>query len=133
MDRASVASRNQCVRRIDTICFVYRRHACKSSITQSPDVIKAESQRNTEARAFTMKSFSNRGYAPTDSQTNFIFVDIKRPARGFRACAKQGVIVGRDFAPHEKTHCRISIATMAEMQRAVTVFARALAQPAQAA
>ena len=55
-------------------------------------------------------------------------------ARGFRdACAKQGVIVGRDFPPYEKKHCRISIATMAEMQRAVTTFAQALAQPAQAA
>ena len=27
--------------------------------------------------------------------------------------------MGRDFPPYEKTHCRISIGTMDEMQRAV--------------
>ena len=52
-------------------------------------------------------------------------MDIKRPARGFReVCAKQGILVGRDFPPYEKTHCRISIATMEEMQKAVKVFER---------
>ena len=108
--------------------------AARAAIAQDPNIIKAESKRNTEARAFTMKWFADRGYTPTDSQTNFLFVDIKRPARGFReACAKQGILVGRDFPPYEKSHCRISISTMADMQRAVKVFEQALAQPAQAA
>ena len=54
-----------------------------------------------------------------DSQGNFLFVDIGRPAKEFRdACAKQGVMVGRDFPPFEKTHCRISIGTMEEMKKA---------------
>ena len=75
-----------------------------------------------------MKWFTDHGYTPTDSQTNFIFVDIKRPARGFReACAKQSILVGRDFPPYEKTHCRISISTMEDMQKAVKVFEGALA------
>jgi histidinol-phosphate aminotransferase len=108
--------------------------AARAAITQSDDVIKAESKRNTEARAFTAKWFSDRGYTPTDSQTNFLFVDIKRPVRGFRElCAKQGILVGRDFPPYEKSHCRISISTMEDMQRAVKVFEQALAAPAQAA
>jgi histidinol-phosphate aminotransferase len=108
--------------------------AARAALTQSPDLLKAESQRNTEARAFTMKWFKDRGYVPTDSQTNFIFVDVKRPARGFRdACAKQNVLVGRDFPPYEKTHCRISISTMEDMQKAVKVFEAALASPAAAA
>ena len=108
--------------------------AARAAIQQSDDVIKAESKRNTEARAFTAKWFSDHGYTPTDSQTNFLFVDIKRPVRGFRElCAKQGILVGRDFPPYEKSHCRISISTMADMQRAVKVFEQALAQPAQAA
>jgi histidinol-phosphate aminotransferase len=108
--------------------------AARAALTQSPDILKAESRRNTEARAFTMKWFSDRGYTPTDSQTNFIFVDLKRPARGFRdACAKQGVLVGRDFPPYEKSHCRISISTMEDMQKAVKVFEAALAVPAAAA
>ncbi|MGQ0735002.1 MAG: pyridoxal phosphate-dependent aminotransferase [Acidobacteriota bacterium] len=108
--------------------------AARAALGQSPDIIKSESMRNTQARAFTAKWFSDRGYTPTDSQTNFLFVDIKRPVRGFRdACAKQGVLVGRDFPPYEKSHCRISISTMEDMQRAVKVFEEALAQPAQAA
>ena len=108
--------------------------AARAALSQSPDVIKAESKRNTDARAFTMKWFKDRGYTPTDSQTNFLFVDIKRPARGFREfCSKQGILVGRDFPPYEKTHCRISIATMEEMQKAVKVFEQALAVPAAAA
>ena len=37
-----------------------------------------------------------------------------------------GVMVGRDFPPYEKTHCRISIGTMAEMQKAVDVFKKVL-------
>jgi histidinol-phosphate aminotransferase len=108
--------------------------AARAALAQSPDVIKNESRRNTEARAFTMKWFKDRGYTPTDSQTNFLFVDIKRPARGFREfCAKQGVLVARDFPPFEKTHCRISISTMEDMQKAVKVFEQALAQPIQTA
>jgi histidinol-phosphate aminotransferase len=108
--------------------------AARAALTQDPNILKTESKRNTEARAFTAKWFKDRGYTPTDSQTNFLFVDLKRPARGFReACAKQGILVGRDFPPYEKTHCRISISTMEDMQKAVKVFEAALAVPAQAA
>jgi histidinol-phosphate/aromatic aminotransferase/cobyric acid decarboxylase-like protein len=50
-------------------------------------------------------------------------VDIGRPAKDFRdGCAKSGVMVGRDFPPFEHSHVRVSIGTMAEMQKAVTVF-----------
>jgi histidinol-phosphate aminotransferase len=96
--------------------------------------LDTEKKRNDAARSFTQKWFRDRGYSPTDSQTNFMFVDIKRPARGFRdACAKEGILVGRDFPPYEKSHCRISIGTMDEMQKAVKVFEKALAQPVQTA
>ena len=44
------------------------------------------------------------------------------PAAFRDACAKQGISVGRDFPPFEKTHARISIGTMEEMRRAVDVF-----------
>ena len=40
--------------------------------------------------------------------------------------AAGGVLVGRDFPPYEQTHCRISLGTMEEMQKAVEVFRRAL-------
>ena len=92
--------------------------------------IDAEAKRNTEVKAFTVKALADMGYTSTDSQGNFIFVNIKRPAAGFRdACRAAGVLVGRDFPPYEKTHCRISIGTMAEMQKAVDVFKHVLATP----
>jgi len=86
-----------------------------------------EKKRNTAVRKFTMDWFEKGGYKPTDSQSNFLFVDIKRPSKGFREqCQEAGVLVGRDFPPMEKTHARISIGTMAEMQKAVEVFGRVL-------
>jgi histidinol-phosphate aminotransferase len=86
-----------------------------------------ERKRNTAARGFTIEWFAKNGYKASDSQTNFIFVDIRRPSRGFREqCLENGVLVGRDFPPMEKTHARISIGTMAEMQKAVEIFGRVL-------
>ena len=76
-----------------------------------------------KAGAFTAKTLEELGCRCADSQTNFLFADIKRPAKEFRdACAKQGVMVGRDFPPFEKTHARISIGTMEEMRKAADVF-----------
>ena len=60
-----------------------------------------------------------------------MFVDIGRPAKGFReACRAKGIMVARDFAPFEKTHCRISFGTMEEMKKAVGVFDGVLARRA---
>src|SRR3954454_23658049 len=95
-----------------------------------PQHIADEQKRNTEVRAFTVQALQDMGAKPADSQGNFVFVDIGRPAKDFRdACAKQGVMVGRDFPPYEKTHCRISIGTMDEMKKAVDVFRTALKTP----
>jgi histidinol-phosphate aminotransferase len=88
-----------------------------------PKHIEAERARNTEVRAMTVKALVELGGKPTASNGNFIFIDLGQPASVFRAaCARQGVNVGRDFPPFEHSHTRISIGTMAEMQRAVTVF-----------
>ena len=96
--------------------------------------IEEERRRNTAVRAFTVKALQDMGAKPADSQGNFLFVDIGRPAKDFRdACAKSGVMVGRDFPPFEKTHCRISIGTMDEMKKAVTVFRSVLKPVATAA
>lgn len=92
-----------------------------------PQHIKDEAARNTAVRAFTVKALEDLGYKSTDSQANFIFVNIGRTAKSFRdACAAQGVMVGRDFPPFEKTHARISIGTMEEMQKATEVFRNVL-------
>ena len=96
--------------------------------------LQRESARNTEARQYTIDWFSRAGFTGTDSQTNFVFVDIKRPAKGFRdACREQGVLVARDFPPLEKSHVRISIGTLDEMKSATDVFGRVLGVKAKAA
>jgi histidinol-phosphate aminotransferase len=93
-----------------------------------PAYIPNEGKRNTEARAFTLKWFADRGYKATDAQANFTFVDVAMPIEEFQAgCARGGVRVGRPFPPYW-THCRISIGTMDEMQRAVQVFDKVLAE-----
>jgi histidinol-phosphate aminotransferase len=85
--------------------------------------IDAERERNTKVRAFTLKSMGEMGCKTADSQGNFLFVDVGKPAKDFRdACAKQGVVIGRDFPPFEKTHVRVSLGTMEEMEKATAVF-----------
>ena len=94
---------------------------------QDPEFIAHERARNSQVKRMTVEFFEQRGYPCFDSQTNFIFVNLGRPAAAFRdACREHGVRVGRDFPPFDKTHCRISIGTRAEMQRALEVFAHVL-------
>jgi histidinol-phosphate aminotransferase len=100
-----------------------------AAIASFPDQarLEQEARRNAEARAFTIDWFRNAGFGPTDSQCNFTFVNIGRPAKEFReGCAKAGVLIGRDFPPFEKTHARVSIGTLDEMKRAVQVFGKVL-------
>ena len=63
-----------------------------------PDQVMSEQARNTDARDFTIKFFTDLGHDVADSQTNFLFVNIGRPASDFRdACREHSVMVGRDF------------------------------------
>jgi histidinol-phosphate aminotransferase len=106
---------------------VLAMHAGLAAIEQDATFITAERVRNTASRDFTMKWFADRGMKPTDSQANFMFVNIGRPAKEFRdACRLKGVLVARDFPPFEKTHCRLSFGTMDEMKKAVAVFGEVL-------
>ena len=92
-----------------------------------PAHIEAERARNTEARAFTRRFFQDLGYKVMDSQANFLFVETGRPAREFKeACARRGILVGRAFPPLDKSHARVSIGTVDEMQRAGVVIAEVL-------
>lgn len=89
--------------------------------------LKKEAARNTGVRQYTIDWFKKAGFTATDSQCNFIFVNVKRPAKEFRdACRQNGILVGRDFPPFEKTHARISIGTMEEMHKVTEVFAKVL-------
>jgi histidinol-phosphate aminotransferase len=95
-----------------------------------PAHMTQEREENRQIREFTINAFKEMGHEAGDSQTNFLFVNIGRPARDFReACAARGVRVARDFPPMEKTHARISIGTMDEMRRAVAVFRDVLGAP----
>jgi len=113
---------------------VLAMHAGTTAIQQDPSFTANERARNKAVRDFTMTWFADRGMKPTDSQANFMFVNIGRPAKAFRdACRKKGVLVARDFPPFEKTHCRLSFGTMEEMKKAVAVFGEVLGKKASAA
>src|SRR5262245_61189795 len=89
--------------------------------------IDRERARNTEVRKYNTRFFNDLGFKTTDSQTNFGVVEIGRPSKEFKeACAKQAVLVGREFPPLEKTWARISLGTMDEMKKATAVFAKVL-------
>ena len=112
---------------------VLAMHAGIAAVQQDDSFITKERARNAAVRDFTKKWFADRGMKPTDSQANFMFVNIGRPAKEFRdACRAKNVVVARDFPPFEKTHCRIAFGTMDEMQKAVKVFGEVLAKPVAA-
>jgi histidinol-phosphate aminotransferase len=113
---------------------VLAMRAAIAATERDPSFVSTERARNAAVRDFTMKWFNDRGLTPTDSQANFMFVNIGRPVKEFReACMKQNVKVARDFPPFEKSHCRISFGTMDEMKKAVAVFDKILGKKAAAA
>lgn len=101
--------------------------AAAASSIRDQTTIRRERDRNTEARDFTTAWFRRHGLGSTDSQTNFVFAEIRMPAGEFRAgCLERGFKVGRDFPPFENSHARISIGTLEEMRRATAAFAEVL-------
>jgi histidinol-phosphate aminotransferase len=108
---------------------VFGMAAATVAIGQDATFTTNERNRNKEVRDFATKWFKEHGMKPTDCQANFMFVDIGMPAKEFRdACRAKNVLVGRDFPPYEKTHARISLGTMEEMQKAVKVFGEVAAK-----
>jgi len=106
---------------------VFGMAAATIAIGQDASFTENERNRNKAVREFTTKWFKDRGMKPTDAQANFMFVDIGTPAKEFReACRAKNVLVARDFPPFEKTHARITLGTMEEMQKAVKVFEQVL-------
>ncbi len=102
-------------------------HAGVAAIEQGTAFTDAERARNKAARDFTMKWFADRGMKSTESQANFMFINVGVPAKKFRdGCLAKGVRVGRDFPPFENSWCRISVGTMDEMKKAVGVFGEVL-------
>src|SRR5207248_3185434 len=115
---------------------VFGMAAATAAIQQDADgaFTKNERARNKAVRDMASKWFADRGMKPTDCQANFMFVNIGTPAKAFReSCRAKGVMVARDFPPFEKTHARISLGTMEEMQKAAAVFGEVLQKKATAA
>ena len=85
--------------------------------------IADEVAENARVRRLVVSSFRELGYDVPEPHTNFVFVDLGRPAGWFREeCRKKGLVIGRDFPPLEQTHSRISLGTMEEMERSASVF-----------
>jgi len=86
-----------------------------------------ERTENKRVRDWTQAQFRAMGFESPESDTNFVFINIRRPAVEFRdGCRALGVAVGRDFPPMEKTYARISLGTMDDMHRAMEVFKQVL-------
>ena len=86
-----------------------------------------EKMENKRVRDWTQAQFREMGFDTPESDTNFIFVNIRRPAVEFRdGCRALGVAVGRDFPPMEKTYARISLGRMEDMEKAMPVFKQVL-------
>jgi histidinol-phosphate aminotransferase len=82
---------------------------------------------NKDARAYTIKAFTDAGFKVLPTQANFVMVDVKREAASFQSqCREQGVNIARSFPPLT-SHARVSIGTMDEMKRAMAIMLPLLA------
>jgi histidinol-phosphate aminotransferase len=100
-------------------------HAVKAALSDT-GFEDRERARNADVRAFTVKRLEALGAKVPVSHANFVMADVGRDCVAFRdACRGQGIAVGRPFPPLT-SYSRITIGTMAEMQRACDVFATVL-------
>jgi histidinol-phosphate aminotransferase len=97
--------------------------AAATASLRDADHIAEERRINAGIRRATLSAFRDMGFDGPDSHTNFVFVNLGRPASVFRdACLERGVRVGRDFPPMEGSWSRISLGTREEMETSVQVF-----------
>ena len=93
-----------------------------------PAHIEAERARNAEARAYT-DAVLHGPRLQGDGLADQLRLRRDRPLRAGRSrrpARERGIMVGREFPPLEKTHARVSIGTLDEMQRAGVVIAEVL-------
>ncbi len=88
--------------------------------------LSREIARNKTVRDFTRKWFHDAGYEDTESQANFVYIDIRQSNEDFKkACREAGVRIGGGSKLYEN-HARVTIGTMDEMKRATEIFAELL-------
>lgn len=88
--------------------------------------IAVEQRQNRANRKLTRDWFEKAGYKVAETDANFMMIDIRRDAKQFKLdCLKRNVAVGRQFASLP-TWTRVSVGTLAEMRKALPVFATVL-------
>lgn len=99
---------------------------------QNQEHLKQEVARNKKVRDFTRQWFHDKGYDDTDSQANFVYIDIRQSNEAFKKATRaRGVRIGGGSKLYPK-HARVTIGTMDEMKRALGVFSELLSQEAAA-
>lgn len=89
---------------------------------KNDDHLKREIARNEAVRDFTRKWFHDAGYEDTESQANFVYIDIRQSNEAFKkACRERGVRIGGGSELYP-SHARVSIGTMEEMKQALEIF-----------
>jgi len=79
-------------------------------------------QKNNEAKEFIYMLLRKTGHRYLPSHTNFIFFQTGLPIKEFQdAMKKQGILVGRPFAPYFDW-CRLSMAKVDEMEKFAVAF-----------
>ncbi len=93
---------------------------------QNDDYLNQEIERNAAVRQFTRKFFHDAGYEDTESQTNFVYINIRQSNEDFKkACRDRGVRIGSGSKLYPN-HARVTMGTMDEMKRAIEVFSELL-------
>lgn len=96
------------------------------------EYLNREVARNQTVRDFTRTWFHDAGYEDTDSQANFVYIDIRQSNEAFKkACRERGLRIGGGSELYEN-HARVTIGTMDEMKRATAIFAELLSVDEQA-
>jgi histidinol-phosphate aminotransferase len=117
-------------RGMDMFTSVPGRVGAVAALGNKPHLAK-EIERNEVVRRATRKFFHDAGYEDTDSQANFVYIDIRSSNEDFKkACRERGVRIGGGSKLYPK-RARISLGTMEEMERAFGVFEDALKEVKQ--
>lgn len=91
--------------------------SCKTLVElEDKDFIPNSRKANEDARVIVCKTLDELGIEYLDSQTNFIFMNLKAPLKPFQDRMKaENILVGRPFPPAVEW-CRVSLSTPDDMR-----------------
>jgi histidinol-phosphate aminotransferase len=96
--------------------------AAARTMLLEPDLVAARKQRNAERRAALMRFFDAHGFAYTQSVSNKLMVDARKPTQQvIDGLKERKVYVGRPW-PVWPTHVRVSIGSDDDMARFRSAF-----------